>query len=173
MTHEIPNPTKVRIAPPTMEPYPPPLPETIRPPLNRSNRLQDWAILVVSIWFFFSPWVLQFGGRAPTPTAAAAIIADWAVTHAAWNAWVLGALVFIVAMSAIARVRLWQERINFGLSAWIFVAPWALGFAHGPLPRAAWDHWICGALVLMLAFWNLLSIRSEPPPPPILPLRRF
>jgi hypothetical protein len=174
MTDETPTPTKIRVVPPALDPYPPP-PETLSPPPKRSNRWEDWAVLVVSIWFFFSPWILQFGGNAPTPTAAAAIVADRAVSHAAWNAWVLGALVFIAAMSAIARMELWQERVNFALGAWIFAAPWALGFARGPFPRASWDHWIAGALVLILSFWNLLATRAtiDTMPPTTLPPRRF
>lgn len=159
--------TEIRPTPPNASPPP----EPFLPP-QQSNRWQDWAILVIAVWFFFSPWILQFGTAAPTATAGAAIAANHAASHAAWNAWVLGALVFITALSAIGRMEFWQERINFVLGAWVFAAPWALGFAHGPFPRAAWDHWIVGALVLIFAFWNLLSARSVEPPPPTLPPRR-
>ena len=46
---------------------------------SRSYRWQDWAILFLAVWLFISPWVLQFG--------TGPIVA---VSHAAWNAWVLG-----------------------------------------------------------------------------------
>ena len=54
---------------------------------------------------------------------------------AAWNAWVLGVIVFLVAISAIGRMDFWQEYMNIVLSIWIFIAPWVLGFTL--LPRAA------------------------------------
>ncbi len=168
--------TKIRPAPPPPEAYPPPPPPAgYLPPPKIGDRWQDWANLVVSIWFFFSPWILQFGSAAPIRTAGAAIVANHAASHAAWNAWVLGALVFITALSAIGRMELWQERINFVLGAWIFAAPWALGFASGRYPAAAWDHWVVGALVLIFAFWNLITTPRGPEtlPPPTMPPPRY
>ena len=46
------------------------------------------------------------------------------------------------------------------LGAWIFVAPWALGFT--PLGRASWDHWIVGALIFLISLWSLSNVRTEP-----------
>lgn len=99
------------------------------------------------------------------------------VSRAAWDAWVLGVLVFLIALSAIGRMEAWQEWINLVLGAWIFVAPWALGFAA--MARASWDHWIVGALIFLLALWSVsmrgtpASIDTAPPvnPPPRAPLR--
>jgi hypothetical protein len=138
------------------------------PGVQRTNRWQDWCNLVLAIWLFISPWVLVFSGGAPAPTAgtpgAGPGIAGPAATtggDAAWNAWVLGVIVFLVALSAIGRMEFWQEWINLLLGAWIFVAPWALGFA-GRLPNASWDHWIVGALIFLISLSNLSSVRRSP-----------
>jgi len=126
------------------------------PVWNRSNRVQDWANLILAIWLFISPWVLRFG--ADQAGAANGPVVE--VSHAAWNAWVLGIIVFLVALSAIGRMEAWQEYINMVLGAWIFIAPWALGFT--PLGRASWDHWIVGALIFLISLWSLSMARPEP-----------
>lgn len=124
---------------------------------GRTNRWQDWANLILAVWLFISPWVLQFGGAQ---TTGAANVSAVAVSHAAWNAWVLGVIVFLAALSAIGNIEAWQEWWNIVLGGWVFVAPWALGFVG--LPQASWDHWIVGALVFLLAIWSLSRLRSVP-----------
>lgn len=132
--------------------------------VDRTNRWQDWANLVLAIWLFISPWVLQFGSGVPVaqPGASAPGGPIDAVSNAAWNAWVLGVIVFLVALSAVGRMEFWQEWINLLLGAWIFAAPWALGFAGGNLTAAAWDHWVVGALIFILSVWNLSVARRTP-----------
>ena len=123
----------------------------------RENYWQDWANAIVAVWFFISPWILQFGaGLAADGTAAVAPLA--AVQAAAWNAWVLSVIVFLVAISAISRMDFWQEYVNIVLSIWIFIAPWVLGFTL--LPRASWDHWIVGVLVFLLSVSVLSRARQ-------------
>jgi SPW repeat len=131
---------------------------------NRSNRWQDWANLALATWFFFSPWILQFASNLSTAerTAGGAAAQGFSqgLSNASWNAWVLSVIVFLVAISAISRVELWQEWLNLLLGAWIFVAPWVLGFATGSQPAAgaaaAWDHWIVGALIFLVSATSLL-----------------
>ena len=141
---------------------------------NRTYRWQDWVTLILGIWLFISPWVLQFGaGQAAAPVGVVngPVIA---VSHAAWNAWVLGVIVFLVALSAIGTIEVWQEWWHVVLGAWIFAAPWALGFVG--FPRASWDHWIVGAIIFLLAVWGLYQLRNVPTtttvvgPPPRRPL---
>jgi hypothetical protein len=144
---------------------------------GRANRWQDWANLILAIWLFISPWVLQFVGAAQVAPAGVVNGPSVAVGHAAWNAWVLGVIVFLVALSAIGSWEVWQEWWNLVLGAWIFVAPWALGFVG--LPRANWDHWFVGAVIFLLALWGLYRLRNasatavmapvgeRPPPNPV------
>lgn len=129
----------------------------MRPP---GRRPQDWINLVLAIWLFISPWVLTFGHGVPvgSPAASGAI---QEVGMAAWNAWVLGVIVGLLALSALSRVELWQEWFCVLLGAWIFAAPWALGFA-GVLAAASWDHWIVGAIIFLVSLWNLGTLRRDP-----------
>jgi hypothetical protein len=119
-------------------------------PLRR-NRWQDWDNLILAIWLFISPWVLQFatGGSAAQPGAGAAATGGDVLSYASWNAWVLGVIVFLVALSALGRMEFWQEWITLLLGVWIFIAPWVLGIVG--YPRAAWDHWIVGALIFLIS----------------------
>ena len=130
---------------------------TVRRPA-RENYWQDWANAIVAVWFFISPWILQFGAGALAPAGDAATAGTLgAVQSAAWNAWVLGVIVFLVAISAISRMDFWQEYVNIVLSIWIFIAPWVLGFTL--LPRASWDHWVVGALIFLFSISVLSRAR--------------
>lgn len=110
---------------------------------GRANRWQDWANLGLGAWLFVSPWVLRFGTGVDDLWAGP-------------NAWTVGSMVAVVALSAIFRLELWQERLNLALGFWIFASPWIYGFEH--VGRAAWDHWIVGALIFALAAWDLATI---------------
>lgn len=127
---------------------------------NRRNRWQDGANLILAIWLFFSPWILQFGGAGWTaqPPAGNAVVQP--IANADWNAWVLGVIVFLVSLSALSRMELWQEWVNLVLGVWIFIAPWVLGFVAGPQPAASaasWDHWIVGALIFLISASSLFQ----------------
>ena len=133
------------------------------PPPARAYRWQDWANLVLAIWLFVSPWVLQFavGGQVAAPGAAGgATPAAVSGSTAAWNAWVLGVIIFLVAVSAFGRLAASQEWLNLVLGIWVFIAPWVLGFV--PLQNASWDHWIVGALVFLISAWSLAETRRRP-----------
>ncbi|MGE4048765.1 MAG: SPW repeat protein [Acetobacteraceae bacterium] len=128
---------------------------------NRSNRWQDWVVLVSAVWLFISPWILQFGGAINTADLGAEGAPIAAVGRAAWNAWILGVIVFLIALSAVGRMNFWQEYWNAGLGAWIFIAPWVLGFAWLALPAARWDHWITGAVIFAFSVHNLYTARQH------------
>jgi hypothetical protein len=138
----------------------------VRP--GRADRWQHGANVVLAIWLFISPWVLRFVATAQV-TGNAANGPAVAASHASWNAWVLGVIVFLVAVSAIGNLEMWQEWWSIILGAWIFAAPWALGFTG--LVRASWDHWIVGALVFIFAVWSLSRLWNAPastlPPPAV------
>lgn len=125
---------------------------------GRTKRSQDWVILILSIWLFISPWVLGFG----TGTGAVGPVGGnlAAISRAAWDAWVLGVIVFLVSLSALGSLDVRQEWISLVLGAWIFAAPWALGFT--PFRAASWDHWIVGALIFLLSVWIVSAARNIP-----------
>ncbi len=108
--------------------------------------------------------ILQFGNAASTTEPITGSNAVIAVSNAAWDAWVLSVIVFLVALSALGRFARGQEWANLLLGAWIFVAPWVLGFAYGLFPAAAWDHWIVGALIFLVSASGLSMLQREPTP---------
>jgi hypothetical protein len=72
----------------------------------------------------------------------------------------MGVLVFIASVSGVASLALWQEWWALIFGAWIFIAPWVLGFTQ--LANASWDHWIVGALVFLIAACSLAQARTVP-----------
>jgi uncharacterized membrane protein len=126
--------------------------------LFNENRALDWVLVAISVWFFISPWVLSFSS-APLHEDPAIVIAT---SRAAWNAWVIGAILFFVMLSAVGRLEASQEWIALILGAWTIAAPWALGFVL--LRRASDDHWGVGIVVFLIAAWNLWRMRNVPPP---------
>lgn len=119
------------------------------------NHWQDWANLVLAIWLFVSPWVLNFGGAILMSNGGGGPVGS-APMAATWNACIVAVIVAVMAVAAISRLQQWEEAINMLLGIWLFVAPWVLGFTG--LREAAWDHWIVGALVFVLAIWDLQTV---------------
>lgn len=123
-------------------------------PLNRRRtHWQDWLIVLLAAWLFISPWVLGFGGVVDGGTNAAGIVA--AGMPAAGNAWVLGAIIFLLSLSAVSQFTSGSEWINVLLGIWVFIAPWVLRFAG--IPAASWNHWIVGGVIVILGLWRLSS----------------
>jgi len=124
----------------------------------------DWAILALGAWLFASPWILHFPGPAlvsadieQQQAASAGGSGLEAFGIASWNAWLVGLLIFLVALGITIRRRHGQEWVNIVLGVWAFVAPWVLGFGFEPAP--AWDHWIVGAMVVLV---GLLKAGARP-----------
>jgi SPW repeat len=72
------------------------------------ERWRDWVVLVLGAWLFLSPWILGFAGGAPRGAEPAMA----GPAAAAWNAWVVGALVAALAVWAIAMFAEWQDWLN-------------------------------------------------------------
>lgn len=49
------------------------------------------------------------------------------------------------------------EFLLMALGLWVFISPWVLGFSDQP--RAAWDNWITGAVIFLLALcaWWIMA----------------
>lgn len=66
-------------------------------------------------------------------------------------------------LSAVGRLEASQEWMALILGAWTFCRTLALGFV--PLREASWGHWIVGAVVFLIAAWNIWRLRRAPPGP--------
>jgi hypothetical protein len=106
------------------------------------KRWQDWANVGLGAWLIIAPFILRTSSDQ----------------NSAWNAVVVGVLVAVIALWALAMplVR-WAEYANALLGAWLIASPFVLGFAG--LPTPAWNAWIVGICVLGLALWALPSTR--------------
>lgn len=100
---------------------------------------QDAGNLVLGIWLFLSPWIVGFAGESA----------------AAWNAWIIGVVIAVVAAGAIYDFQKWEEWLNVVLAVWLVISPWLLGFSA--LAAAMWNAVIVGLLVLALAFWAAME----------------
>lgn len=107
-------------------------------------RWQDWVNLVLGVWLILAPlFGLAVAGSA-----------------AAWNGHIVGAVVAVFALWALAQPRRWEEWINLVCGVWLIIAPFALGF--GASPGAMWNHIIVGLLV----GGDALGAMSRPQPTP-------
>jgi hypothetical protein len=80
-----------------------PNPAQFNHPLNRRRtHWQDWLNVLLAVWLFISPWVLNFGGAVDGGTNALGMVA--VAIYAAWNAWVLGVIIFLLSLSG------WEHR---------------------------------------------------------------
>jgi uncharacterized integral membrane protein len=108
-----------------------------------------WGELVAGIVLFVSPWYTV----------------TWSNPASSWNAWIVGALIAIVALWALSNRRSANaqvpEIINAILGAWTFISPWVLGYTY--LPGMAWSAWILGAITAILALSALAQLRSSRP----------
>lgn len=106
---------------------------------------QDWVNLVIGLWLVASPWLLGFS----------------AVPAAAWNAWIVGAAVGVVAIWAIVQFAQWQEWVNLVLGLWLIISPWILNLG-ATAPGVYWSFVISGVLIAGLAAWDLAAHRHPP-----------
>jgi SPW repeat len=120
------------------------------------DRWRDWAMLVLAVWLFISPWVLGFAGTAAPEIEGGAAAGG---TTAAWNAWIAAVIVAVLSIAAAVRFAEWEDWVNGILGVWLVVAPWALGFAA--LTAAAWNHVVVGVLIAALAAWELWDVRRH------------
>lgn len=97
-----------------------------------------WVSLLAGAWLFVSPWILGF-------TAA---------TTGTWAAYVLGAVVVLVAAWALtaSEPRIADASLAV-LGALVFATPWAIGYAGYPAARI--DAWIVGAVIAVMSLWAM------------------
>lgn len=104
-----------------------------------TKRWQDGGNLLLGIWLFISPWVMNYAAGMPL---------------SARNANLLGAAIVVMAAIAMYMPRVWEEGINMALGVWLIVSPWALGFAAET--DVMMNTVISGILVTALAAWAML-----------------
>jgi hypothetical protein len=106
--------------------------------------------LLAGIWFFISPWVY---GAYMEPNA--------------WNNWVVGALIVILAAVRLANLTArGASVVNLFLGAWTFASPWIYGYTGN---TGRFINSLCvGVIVFVLAaYGSSQHIRRSTGTPPV------
>lgn len=108
-----------------------------------AKRWRDIVNLILGGWLFVSPWVLA---AAPIHTVA-------------WNAYLMGAIIVIAAIWALADFEPWEEWVNLVVGVWLLISPWVIGVAvSGAL---VWSCVVVGVVVALLALWTLIDVKGQ------------
>jgi uncharacterized membrane protein len=112
--------------------------------MEKWNRWQDWANVVLGVALFISPFV--FGAMGSTA--------------AAWTAYIGGALLVIVGLFDLANPDSQAGQWTTGvIGLLVFISPWVLGFVGTTM--IAWSAWIIGVLAVVFAASVLFADRSQ------------
>jgi hypothetical protein len=103
-----------------------------------ATRWQDCSNLVLGLWLFVSPWVLGYAGGA-----------------AAWNAYVLGSGIVLIALLAASMPKAWEELINTLLGVWLVLSPFVIGFSS--MRKVSLHTVLVGILVTAFAAWAMVN----------------
>ena len=102
------------------------------------TRWQSWLNVIVGVWLFISPWVLGTTSDAAT----------------AWNAWIIGAAIFVVALIALgatASASAVAPWVNVVLGVWLFISPRVLRYTD--VSDGAVNAWVFGVVTVLVALW--------------------
>ena len=94
---------------------------------------EDWACLALGVLVLFSPWITDQSSHYS------------AVMSATFS----GILLILLAGLEMMRLFRWHEVVSLLVGAWLFVSPFALGYAT-VTPLATW-HLVLGAIIALLA----------------------
>ena len=110
--------------------------------MERNQRWQDWATLVIGGWLFLSPFFVGYKSVADA---------------AAWKSYVVGGLAVIFAVSALLRSEAkGEEWVNLLLGLWAIASPFVFGF-YASAAAAAWNLAVTGILIAADAIWVLAA----------------
>lgn len=106
-----------------------------------AKRWQDQLILLLGLWLFITPWVFTY--PIPSPQA--------------WNAYVAGAVIAILAAFELYKTYFWAVVVNLLLGIWVAISPWVMKLASQR--ELMWNELIVGVAVIVLALWEM---RTDP-----------
>lgn len=113
--------------------------------LNTKENVIDVINIVLGLCLMLTPLALDFTAEA----------------GAAWNAWIVGAAIALVALGALISFTQWAEWINLALGVWTGIAPWAIAFSGNAAATSV--HAAIGIAVAVLAAARLWFVHRNPP----------
>jgi ABC-type Co2+ transport system permease subunit len=77
------------------------------------SKAASTIVLLAGVWFFFSPWIFGASGHGD-----------------AWNAWIVGALLFVLGVIRVSRPlgTTSLSWLNALMGAWVFFSPWIYAY---------------------------------------------
>lgn len=119
------------------------------------TQCRDWSTLVLGGLLVLAPFV-QAAINAPRCTVGST---SWFYSPSTLDTWIVGILLIAVSLWALANPAVLATAwVRIVLGVWLFFVPWILGFVASD--EVAWMNWSAGILVLALAFWQLLAMRT-------------
>jgi peptidoglycan/LPS O-acetylase OafA/YrhL len=106
---------------------------------DMTKRWQDGVNMLLGLWLFISPWVMQYADAQA----------------AAWNAYGMGTAIVVFAAVAVYMPKVWEELINTVCGLWLVISPYALGFAS--TTTVAVHTMVVGVLTVGFAVWAMLK----------------
>lgn len=104
----------------------------------------DVVNIAAGLGLAITPWILGYA----------------ALTTAAWNAWLVGAAIAVVACIALFAFSEWQQWVNTALGVWTVAAPWLLSFSTNS--SATISHVVVGLIVAAAAGYSLWNNSDKP-----------
>lgn len=112
--------------------------------VSNNRTALDIANIVAGLALQASPWLFGFATES----------------QAAWNAWIVGAAIAVIAAVALYAFHEEEEWVNLVLGIWAVVAPWVLGFSA--VTTAMWVHVVVGIIVAVLATASIWFTHNRP-----------
>jgi len=112
---------------------------------RKDKGIVDMVNLLLGAALFLAPWLYGFADQMA----------------AAWNAWITGAVMVVLAAAAIFAFVEWEEWVNLVVGLWALVSPWVLGFAANT--PAMYSHVIIGLVVAVLSAGVGWYFHNNPP----------
>lgn len=103
---------------------------------------QDIVTGIVGLWLIVYPFLFSAAGASSTAAFAVNFLA-------------CGVIALLLAISALAAFRQWEEWIGVVLGLWLIASPWLMGFAAADAAR--WNALIAGVIITALAAWTLID----------------
>lgn len=105
---------------------------------------EDWVNLVLGLAVLFVP-------ALPAVSATGAL---------AWNAYITGGLIVVVAAIGLTNPQAWEEWLNLILGGWLVAVPFVYGIASGNAGAALIT---LGVIIALVALWALVELQQQKP----------
>jgi hypothetical protein len=112
--------------------------------MRTRKRWQDWLNLALGVWLLLAPVLIHEAG---------------ATGVAAWNSYLCGGAVALLAAIALVQPVAWEEWINLAIGLWLTVAAWFLDFS-ATAETAASNQLIVGTIIAAVALWGAVRARQ-------------